>query len=79
MKPQLEMGDVIKRFEITLEIDIEYKITSVTKTLAKTDFGHSFFRDINYNTTKPRSHYIGEVKRKGEMIDSNRYFLVIKI
>lgn len=79
MKPQLEIGDVIKRFEITVEIDIEYKITSVTKTLAKTDLGRSFFRDINYNTTKPRSHYIGEVKRKGEMIDSNRYFLVIKI
>lgn len=79
MKPQLEIGDVIKRFEIIVEIDIEYKITSVTKTLAKTDFGHSFFREINYNTTKPRSHYIGEVNRKGEMINSNRYFLVIKL
>lgn len=79
MKNQLEIGDLIKRFEINTEIDIEYKITSLTKTLAKTDFGHSFFREINYNTTKPRTHYIGEVKRKGEMVNSTRYFLVTKL
>jgi hypothetical protein len=78
MKKQqlLEVGDKIKRFEVTTEMDIEYEIISTTKTIAKSKDGVSFLRKIEYNTNKPKEYCYGEVKRKGELINSNRYFLI---
>ena len=76
MKKQLEVGDKIRRYEIMGEVDFIYTITSVTKTLAKTSEGHSFERNIDYNTTKPMEHYIGEVNLKGKRVMSPRYYLI---
>lgn len=76
-KKLLEIGDTIKRWEVSKEMDIVYTITSLTKTLAKTANGKAFFREINYNITKPMDHYLGEVKFKGNSV-SNRYFITNK-
>ena len=76
MKTQLEIGDKIKRYEIRGEISHTYEIISTTKTLAKTINGDSFYRNLEYNTTKPREDYIAEVKRKETTSLGKRYFLI---
>lgn len=77
-KQLLEIGDKIKRFEVSREIEHTYEITSVTKTLAKTIDGHAFYRNLNYNTSKPMDNYIAEVKRKDLETSSlgKRFFLI---
>lgn len=77
-KELLEIGDKIKRFEIIKEIDTIYEIASVTKTLAKTVYGHTFYRKLNYNTSKPKENYVAEVRRK-DIYNSGlgkRFFLI---
>lgn len=78
-KELLEIGDKIKRFEVSAgEIGNTYEVESVTKTLAKTKDDSTFYRNLNYNTTKPMDNYIAEVKRKdlGTTSIGKRFFLI---
>lgn len=75
MKTHLEIGDKIKRFELSKEIEFEYIIASVTKTQAKTIDGYRFKRELNYNVTKPAEKCVAEVYPIGRQ-NYKRYFLV---
>ena len=67
----LEVGDMIQRFEFDVPKGSGYKITSVTKTLAKTKDGHYiFFREINEK---------GEVNRKNDFFSFNKRYKVIRL
>lgn len=77
MKTQLEIGDQIKRYEVTTEIEHTYVITKVTKTLAKTDSDVIFKRNIEYDRTLPLPHYLGEVTRTNGY-GYARYFFINK-
>ena len=54
IKTQLEIGDKIQRFEVSLtrEVDAIYVITSVTKTLAKCQ-NKTFKRMLDFDAKKP--------------------------
>jgi len=81
---QLEIGDELQRFEVSLtkEIPYIYKIASVTKTLAKTNDGFAFKRQLIFNSTKPialitKNEFIAEANIKGiTEFSTPRYFLI---
>lgn len=75
-KTLLEVGDRLKRWEVVREVGVIYKITSITKTLAKTDDGRTFYRDLNYDTSKPMENYLAEVRCKELTSLGKRYFLI---
>lgn len=81
-KTQLEIGDKIRRFEVQLtrEIDTIYEIASVTKTLAKTKDGKSFFRELDFNSTRPeisKNKILAEVQAKGvKGYSAPRFYLI---
>ena len=75
MKTHLEIGDKIKRFELSKEIEFEYVVASLTKTQAKTADGYRFKRELNYNVTKPNEKCVAEVYKIGHE-NSKRYFLI---
>lgn len=78
-KELLEVGDQLRRWELTEEIGTVIVISSVTKTLAKTDDGKSFFRELDYSTAKPFPHHIAEVREKGSKSNWGRRFYLLKI
>lgn len=81
MKTQLEVGDKIQRFEVSLtkEFDNLYDIISVTKTLAKTK-NKTFKRELVYGTKHPlnsKNKIIARVYTKEKQsFSSPDYFLV---
>ena len=74
--PQLQVGDVIHGWDLLATQRGIHTITSVTKTLAKTDGTYAFYRNISTEVTKPNDNYLGEVKMKTLVGGSRRYFKV---
>lgn len=78
-KTQLEIGDVIHCWDLLMYQYGTYTITSVTKTLAKSN-DTTFFRKIDTEVSKPKkehtdNEYIGEVIKK-PVYGSRRFFVV---
>lgn len=75
---KLEIGDIIKRFELTTEIEHVYEIISLTKTQAKTKCGKRFQINTNENVTKINENCHSEANIIGYKGSSARYFLIKK-
>ncbi len=75
MKTELELGDIIKRFELSREINFEYVIESVGKKEAKTSDGYRFNKQLIYDSTKPSDNCIAEVKKIKQQ-RYHRFFLI---
>lgn len=82
MKTQLEIGDKIQRFEVSLtkEIDFIDEITSVTKTLAKSKY-RVYKKDLHFNTKHPigcRNKIIAKVYLNKKITWSSPDFFLIE-
>lgn len=74
---ELKIGDIVKRFELSKEIEYEYLIASTTKTQAKTKCGTRFKKELDENTIKPSNICVAQAKKIGYCGHSARYFLII--
>ena len=75
----LQIGDKIKRFNLSYEYDTVYEVISLTKTLAKVKSSNNKVFKIQVETAvkTPNENFIGEVIPKEKMYQSQgRYFLL---
>ena len=75
MENELQIGDVIHGWDLLTHQRGIYTITSVTKTLAKTNGHIVFYRKITHNNSAPSDNYKGEVNMKTITGGSRRYFI----
>ena len=80
IQEKLKIGDIVKRFELSREVEYEYVIVSITKTQAKSKDGQRFKIDLRHNSTKITDDCIAEAIPIpiGYSERSSRYFLIKK-